>query len=57
MARGRDKDISRKRGTYLGGTRLTVLETKCLRRKLNIRSNKAEIVMITQRSSALSSSR
>lgn len=54
-ARGRDKD--RKKGTYLGGTRLTVLETKCLRRKLNVRSNKAEIVMIMQRSSALSSSR
>lgn len=39
-ARGRDKD--RKKGTYLGGTRLTVLETKCLRRKMNVRSNKAE---------------
>lgn len=54
-ARGIDRD--RKKGTRLGGTRLTVLETKCLRRKLNIRSNKAEIVTITQHSSALSSSR
>lgn len=42
MARGRDR-----RGEHGGRTRLTVLETECLYRKLMIQSKEPEIVMVT----------
>jgi len=43
----------RRKGTFLGGTRLAVLETKCPHRESSTTSNEAEIVAVTQHCSAL----